>query len=46
MFSAVQARAQGDGCESLIADIRGGLDYSVSIDATDQSVTIQTNEGD
>ena len=46
MFSAVQARAQGAGCAGLIADIRGGLDYSVSIDATDQSVTIQTNEGD
>jgi hypothetical protein len=46
IFSAVQARAQEAGCEGLIADIRGGLDYSVSIDATDQSVTIQTSEGD
>lgn len=46
IFSAVQARAQEAGCEGLIADILGGLDYSVSIDATDQSVTIQTSEGD
>ena len=46
LFSAIQARAQGAGCEALIADIRGGLDYTVSIDATDQSVNIQTNQGD
>ena len=46
LFSAVQARAQGAGCDGLAAYIRNGLDYSVSIDATDQTVNIQTDKGD
>ena len=46
LFSAVQARAQGASCDGLAADIRDGLGYSVSIDATDQTVNIQTDKGD